>query len=184
MFDFLQFKTIDDILLAAGYIIALTIGALRVALGKPRNKWRDDFLVFVAMFFVLWAFLNYVWWFALVWAMVMSAILHLVYMFFANRACREMAEVASHFEIPENLESFNNATFRNDEAVVQDISVSIQANETESRGKPLVNQTLLYCLHCGSALSGAICKTCGYDHTKKVLLLNRIDPRKLQLSKK
>lgn len=47
-----------------------------------------------------------------------------------------------------------------------------------------VKQTLQFCLRCGKKITGSICEECKYDHTERVLLLNRVDPRKLQLAKK
>ena len=49
---------------------------------------------------------------------------------------------------------------------------------------PSVEQTLKACLKCGKTLLGATCINCGYDHTSEIILLNKIDPRELQLSKK
>jgi len=50
--------------------------------------------------------------------------------------------------------------------------------------KEEIKQTLTTCLKCGKALTSSTCDCCHYDHTKKVLLLNRVDPRKLQMAKK
>lgn len=50
--------------------------------------------------------------------------------------------------------------------------------------KEEIKQTLTTCLKCGKVLTSSTCNYCRYDHTKKVLLLNRVDPRKLQLAKK
>lgn len=61
-------------------------------------------------------------------------------------------------------------------------SVQKDLNNAE-KNKNSVEQTLLSCLRCRRRLSGPVCEKCGYDHTSKVLLLNRVDPRELQLSK-
>ena len=82
-------------------------------------------------------------------------------------------------------ETHNTSPVSSSSPIVKSSPIELVPKELDNAEKKdnRVEQTLLSCLRCGRILSDPVCKNCGYDHTNKVLLLNRIAPRDLQLSK-
>ena len=88
--------------------------------------------------------------------------------------------VSSPSQEPRNTSSASSSSL-----IVKTSPIELVQKELDNaeKNENRVDQTLLSCLRCGRRLSGSVCKNCGYDHTNKILLLNKIAPRDLQLSK-